>query len=172
MIRRSVDYRRDLTNQIRLCKVGDTPILKFTSTIPELLMRCLRLGKNNLASRFNLMTILSSSVSTTTLFLRRRYVDGDPGLRPLLGHGQRDDLRGHPVQRPGLCGRAQAGAEGEDGLNVCVWKAAAPRRSLLLRLPLLLLLVLLLVAVPSPSAAALEPVLNPTAEVAESGGRC
>ena len=34
MIRRSVDYRQDLTNQIRLCKflVGDTP----NSTIPLL----------------------------------------------------------------------------------------------------------------------------------------
>ena len=36
MIRRSVDYRQDLTNQIRLCKflVGDTPSMLTYQAIP------------------------------------------------------------------------------------------------------------------------------------------
>jgi len=104
----------------------------------------------------------SSHLHHLLLFLPRRHVDGDPGLRPLLGHGQRRDLRRHPLQRPGLRGRAQAGAEGEDGLNVCVWKAAAPRRE-----PLLL--YRRLAFLPSPPAAGLEPVLTPGGGEAGSG---
>lgn len=79
-------------------------------------------------------------------------MDGDPGLRSVLGLSQRGDRRCHPLQRSGLCRCAQAGSEGKDGLNVCVWKAAGPRR------PLLLLLIV--IALPPPPSAGLEPVLT------------
>lgn len=80
-------------------------------------------------------------------------MDGDSGLRPVLGNRQRRDRRPHPLQRAGLCRRAQTGAEGEAGLNVCVWKAAGPRRKLDADLQLIL-------AATQTSAPDLEPLLT------------
>lgn len=85
-------------------------------------------------------------------------MDRDSGLRPVLGLSQRGDGRPHPLQRPGLCRCAQAGPEGEAGLNVCVWKAARPWRAH--RLLLLRLFITLPSAAASAASAGLEPVLT------------
>lgn len=111
-----------------------------------------------MAGKITLITSFLSALrecqwcSFSELSFRRRHVDGDFGVRAVLGlrkhrHGWR-----HSLQRTGLCWRSQTSAEREDGLNVCVWKAA--------RTLWVFIILLILTAVSLSASSALESVLT------------
>lgn len=83
------------------------------------------------------------------LCVHRGDLDGDSGVCSVLGDSQRGDWGPDPLQRTGLCGRSSPGAEGEAGLNVCVWTAAGLRRAPCLALGL------------QAASPCLEPLLTP-----------